>query len=88
LTQAKYHQVEDCDPIPDDTKDKVRRVVCSYAEGDTVGDQVAAAEEMMMMLGVHPSQDNDEAYRVGVTNLPNPQHGATSTPPLMRPDWR
>lgn len=57
---ARYQQIEDCDPLSDDLKDRMRRVICGHAKGKTQEDQVADAELLMMMLGVHPSQEEED----------------------------
>lgn len=50
LTEARYHQVEDCDPISELERAAVRHLVAGNAEN------VDEAIEFMKMLGVHPSQ--------------------------------
>lgn len=57
---AMYQQIEDCDPMTEDLKDKMRRMICANAVGETHEEQVADAVELMMMLGVHPSQVEEE----------------------------
>lgn len=71
LTEARYHQIEDSDPIEEGTRDAARLVICANAESPS------EAVEWMMMLGVHPSQDLDVPFLTGVSNLPNPTTGTT-----------
>jgi hypothetical protein len=55
--------VEYFDPLSQDQKEKARMTVCHFAENTT------DATELMMALGIHPSQ-NDESAPSG--------HGALS----------
>lgn len=87
LTQARQHQVEDCEPIPEEQKAAVRRLISANAVGENLASQVADAEELMKALGVHHSQDDEANYRVGVAPLPH-REVVASTPPLLRPSWR
>jgi len=51
---------EDVDTrLSDVQKAGARRVIAANAVGDTLAEQVADAEELMVMLGVHPSQRDD-----------------------------
>jgi hypothetical protein len=45
--------VEYFDPLSQDQKEKARMTVCHFAENAT------DATELMMALGIHPSQDDD-----------------------------
>lgn len=71
LAEARQNQIEDCDPIPHETRDAVRRLVCGNAVGDTLAEQIADAETIMLALGIHRSQDNDVVLQTGVPMLPN-----------------
>lgn len=51
--------VEYFDPLSQEQKDKARITVCHFA------DNAKDAADLMLMLGIHPSQD-DEVYPVGV----------------------
>ena len=68
---AKITQVEECDPPSQEVKDKVRQVICGYAAGSDHATEVADAELLMKMLGVHPSQDDEVEYMTGPHQLPN-----------------
>jgi hypothetical protein len=61
LTEARYNQIEDCDPLAEEVKIKVQRVIASKAEN------VADAVELMMMLGVHPCQADATVYHTEAT---------------------
>lgn len=61
LTEARYNQIEDCDPLAEEVKIKAQRVIASNASS------VTDAIELMMMLGVHPSQSEDTVYHTGAT---------------------
>lgn len=60
LMEAKLHQVEDCDPIAEVQKVAVRNVLCGNAL------DAAEALDFMMMLGVHPSQNDEDSPRLNV----------------------
>lgn len=45
--------VEYFDPLSADQKSKARLTVCGFAK------DAADAKELMLMLGIHPSQDDD-----------------------------
>jgi hypothetical protein len=62
LTIAKYHEIEDCEPLPEWLKDRMRHVICANAEGETLAEQVADADLLMQALGVHPKQADDATY--------------------------
>jgi hypothetical protein len=80
LTVAKYHQVEDVEPIPQETKERVRRLICAHAQGEDLDEQVTDAEVLMMALGIHPTQDDDTWYVVKPALSPN---AINATPPRM-----
>jgi hypothetical protein len=46
--------------ITEETKAAARRIIAANAAGDTLAEQVADATELMMALGVHPSQKDEE----------------------------
>jgi len=48
-------QVEYFTPINDEQRDKARRTVCGFAK------DASDAAELMLALGIHPSQDGEEA---------------------------
>jgi hypothetical protein len=65
LTESRYHQIEDCDSIDDQTRAATRLVLCGNAES------AREADEWMRMLGVHPSQADDTIYLTGPNDIPN-----------------
>mgnify|MGYP003443800524 CR=1 FL=1 len=69
--QALTEMSEDIDTRPsEEQKAAVRRIIAANALGDSLGDQVADAEELMRMLGVHHCQDGDEDYPTYTIGLP------------------
>lgn len=52
--------VEYFDPLSEDQKDKARITVCHFAE------DVEDARNLMLALGIHPSQDDEQAMAVSV----------------------
>ena len=71
--QALTEMSEDIDTRPsEEQKAAARRIIAANAEGETHADRVADAEELMKMLGVHPSQDGDADYPIYPVNLPDP----------------
>lgn len=69
-TEALFNQIEDCDPVENHTRDKVRRLVAAHAEGLNRHEEVVDAEELMMMLGIHPAQEEDLMYLTVVHDIP------------------
>jgi hypothetical protein len=66
-SRATTDQSEDIDThLAEEQKVAARRVICGYAQGDTLAEQVVDAEELMMALGVHPSQVDEDDYVVGM----------------------
>ncbi|QZE10558.1 hypothetical protein SEA_SCOOBYDOOBYDOO_243 [Mycobacterium phage ScoobyDoobyDoo] len=64
------------DPLEETQVQKTRRVIAAQALREHPDDPEAAAvaaRELMMMLGIHPDQENDEHPRLGPNNLPNPE---------------
>ncbi len=71
---------EDIDTrLSEEQKDSVRRLCAANAVGDSLTDQIADATALMLALGVHPSQENDDDdYLTSqLANSPN----RYSTPP-------
>ena len=70
--QALTEMSEDIDTRPTEVqKEAVRRLICANAQGATLADQVADAEELMRALGVHHDQDGDVDYPTyPMINLP------------------
>ena len=61
---------EDIDTRLSETqKEAARRVICTYAQGATLAEQIADAEELMKALGVHPSQDDEVDYAIGPVSM-------------------
>lgn len=84
LTEARYHQIEECDPVTEETRDAVRRLICANAQGETDAEQRADAEELMAALGIHPSQDDDSTYATAPPELPNNTRRDTGFTPGRR----
>lgn len=76
LALARYQQIEDCEPVTEYDKDKVRLLVCANAT------DAADATELMMILGVHPGQPDSE-FLVG----PNSHVARSASTPLIRGGW-
>lgn len=56
-------QLNDCgetEELDEDVKDKVRKLVCANAKGRSKKEQVAFARELILMLGLHPTQDDED----------------------------
>lgn len=66
-SRAMTDLVENFDPLTGDQMEAMRRVIAGNAKGRSKKAQVADAEELMMMLGVHPSQKDEWQYLVGPT---------------------
>ena len=66
--QALTEMSEDVDTrLTQEQRLAARNIICGNAIGKTLKAQVADAEDMMKMLGVHPSQDDDEDYPIAPT---------------------
>ena len=71
--QALTEMSEDIDTRPsEEQKAAARRIIAANAMGDSHDGRVADAEELMRMLGVHPSQDGDTDYPTYPINVPDP----------------
>jgi hypothetical protein len=68
-SRAMTDLVENFDPLTGDQMGAMRRVIAANAKGRSKKAKVADATELMMMLGVHPSQADDWQYLVG-PNVP------------------
>lgn len=69
--QALTEMAEDIDTRPsEEQKAAARRIIAANAMGSTHGEQLADAEEIMRMLGVHPDQDGDSDYPTYPVNMP------------------
>jgi hypothetical protein len=55
-------------------KTAARRIICANAAGDTLAELVADAEEIMLALGVHPHQREDEQPMVASLAPVNSTH--------------
>ena len=52
---------EDIDTrLPEDTKAAARHIIAANAQGPNLAAQIADAEALMMALGVHPSQRDED----------------------------
>lgn len=58
-SRAMTDLVENFDPLTADQMTAMQRVVCGNAKGRSRKAQIADATEMMLMLGVHPSQSDE-----------------------------
>lgn len=58
LTISRFHQVEDCEPLSEELKARMRWLICGNAVGDTLAEQAADAEELMRALGVHTDSED------------------------------
>lgn len=63
-SRAMTDQVEDFDPLTGDQMGAVRILIAANAKGRSKKAQVEDAVELMKMLGVYPSQENDWRYLV------------------------
>jgi hypothetical protein len=62
-SQAMTDMANDVSPhMSEAQKSAARRVIASFGQGDTLEDQVKDATELMMALGVHPTQDGELDY--------------------------
>lgn len=52
--------VEHFDPTTEPQKAAARRIVCGFAQGDSLDEQVADARDLMLALGIHPSQTGED----------------------------
>jgi len=66
-------QIGDVDPLDDEVKAKIQKLVAANAAGDTHEDKVADATMLMRMLGVHPDDVYDSS--VMTTSLVHPSDG-------------
>lgn len=57
--ETSASQIGDVDPLQDDTRRKMQLIIAGNAKGRSKKDRLADATELMMMLGVHPSQPAD-----------------------------
>lgn len=84
LVQAKYHQVEDCDPIDEATKQAARRLVAAHSVGENTAEQVADAIELMKALGIYPNQEVDEYVTTRIASIPNAAGSRFTHPRALR----
>ena len=69
--QALTEMAEDIDTrCTEAQKAAARRIIAANAEGSTHAEQLADAEELMRMLGVHPDQDGDSDYPTYPVSMP------------------
>jgi len=61
-SRAMTDTVENFDPLTDGQITAMQRIIAGNAKGRSRKKQVADAEELMMMLGVHPSQAEEWKY--------------------------
>ena len=66
-SRAMTDLVENFDPLTGDQMGAMRRLIAGNAKGRSKKAQVEDAENLMMMLGVHPSQEDEWQYLVGPT---------------------
>jgi hypothetical protein len=68
-SRAMTDLVEDFNPLTTDQITAMQRIICGNAKGRSLKAKVADADELMLMLGVHPSQADEWKFitRVGMT---------------------
>lgn len=67
-------QIGDVDPLDDEVKAKIQKLIAANAAGDTHEDKVADVTMLMRMLGVHPDDVYDSS--VMTTSLSHPAMGS------------
>jgi len=70
-SRAMTDLVEDFDPLTAEQIGAMQRVIAANAKGRSRKAQVADAEELMRMLGVHPSQAAEWTYLTKMTTSVN-----------------
>lgn len=70
-SRAMTDLVEDFDPLTTEQITAMQKIVCSNAKGRSQKAKIADATELMMMLGVHPSQAEEWRFmsRMGLTHV-------------------
>ena len=63
--ETSASQIGDIEPLQDDTRRRVQLIIAGNAKGRSKKAQVADAENLMMMLGVHPSQSEQYDLLIG-----------------------
>lgn len=71
-SRAMTDLVENFDPLTGNQITAMQRIIAGNAKGRSKKQQVADAEEMMMMLGVHPSQASEWKTATGPVNSVEP----------------
>lgn len=66
-SRAMTDLVENFDPLTGDQMNAMRLLIAGNAKGRSKKAKVEDAENLMKMLGVHPSQEDEWQYRVGPT---------------------
>lgn len=69
-SRAMTDLVEDFDPLTDAQITAMQRVIAGNAKGRSKKAQVEDAQEMMMMLGVHPSQADEWKHISRMNQVP------------------
>lgn len=83
LTIARFHEVEDCEPMPEAVKDAARRVIAANAPDHlSLGEQVADTTLLLQMLGIYPGQEEELDYLTGPAPVVN-----DSSTRLVRTLW-
>lgn len=59
-SRTMIDQVEFFEPPTESQRELARRTVAAGAVGDTHAERVADAELLLQMLGLHPSQDDED----------------------------
>lgn len=77
LTEARFHQIEDCDLIDNAVRDAARKTVAHAA--------VDAEEcvDFLRMLGIHSSQDGELVPRLATATLVTGPAGRTPNLPNL-----
>lgn len=68
-SRAMTDLVEDFDPLTADQITAMQRIIAGNAKGRSRRAQVADATELMLMLGVHPSQADDWQFMTRMSTI-------------------
>lgn len=69
-SRAMTDLVEDFDPLTDDQIVAMQRIIAGNAKGRSKKAQVSDATELMMMLGVHPTQADEWKFIDRMNQVP------------------
>ena len=63
--ETSASQIGEIEPLQDDTRRRVQLIIAGNAKGRSKKAKVEDAENLMMMLGVHPSQSEQYNLLIG-----------------------